>query len=97
MEISLAWLPFEQEALRRAEMLAVGNASIPVAVAQDLVVYKAVAWRERDRSDIERLLRAHARDIDLDYVRRIVAEFAAALDEPERIPAFDQLIARALG
>jgi hypothetical protein len=70
---------------------------MPVAVAQDLVVYKAVAWRERDRSDIERLLRSHARDIDLDYVRQIVAEFAAALDEPDRVGAFERIIAQALG
>ncbi len=97
MELSLAWLPFEEAAIRRAEILAVGAVSIPVAVAQDLVVYKAVAWRERDRADIERLLRSHAREIDLDPVRRIVAEFAAALDEPERVAGFERLIARALG
>jgi hypothetical protein len=97
MELSLAWLPFEQEALRRAEVLLVGSVSMPVAVAQDLVIYKAVAWRERDRMDIERLLRSHAQDIDLDYVRRIVGEFAAALDEPERMAALEEIIRRALG
>jgi hypothetical protein len=97
MELSLAWLPFEREALRRAEILAVGDVSMPVAVAQDVVIYKAVAWRERDRSDIERLLRSHAREIDLDYVRRMVAEFAGALDEPERIAAFEQIVTRAVG
>jgi hypothetical protein len=97
MELSLAWLPFEEAALRRAEILALGDVSMPVAVAQDLVVYKAVAWRERDRSDIERLLRSHARDIDLDYVRQVVAEFAAALDEPERVTAFERLIAQVFG
>lgn len=97
MELSLAWLPFEEAALRRAEILAFGNVSMPVAVVQDLVVYKAVAWRERDRADIERLLRSHAREIDLAYVRRIVAEFAGALDEPERVAGLERLIARALG
>jgi hypothetical protein len=97
MELSLAWLPFEEEALRRAELLEVGGVDIPVAVAQDLVIYKAVAWRERDRTDIERLLRAHVREIDLADVRRLVAEFAEALEEPQRIDDFERLVARALG
>jgi predicted nucleotidyltransferase len=96
MELSLAWLPFEREALRRAELLDVGGVNVPVAVAEDLVVYKAVAWRERDRTDIERLLRAHAGDIDLAYVRRIIAEFAEALDELDRIDDFERLVARTL-
>ncbi len=95
MELSLAWLPFEAEALGRAELIAVGDAIIPVAVAQDLVIYKAVAWRERDRTDIERLLSLYGSSIDLDYVRRIVAEFAAALDEPERNADLELLIRRA--
>jgi hypothetical protein len=95
MELSLAWLPFEADALGRAELIAVGDAIIPVAVAQDLVIYKAVAWRERDRTDIERLLSLYGSSIDLDYVRRIVAEFAAALDEPERNADLERLIRRA--
>jgi hypothetical protein len=94
MELSLAWLPFEREALQRAEPLDVGGMEIPVAVAQDLVIYKAIAWRERDRTDIERLLRTRAADIDLVYVRRVIAEFADALEERERVDDFERLIAR---
>jgi hypothetical protein len=41
-----------------------------VATAGDLVVYKAIAARERDRSDIERLLELHGSAIDLTAVRR---------------------------
>lgn len=94
MEVSLAWLPFEREALRRAEVIEVAGMGIPVARAQDLVVYKAIAWRDRDRADIERLLRGHASEIDLAEVRRIVAEFAEALGEKERLGEFDRLVAR---
>jgi len=41
--------------------------------------YKAVAWRERDRTDIERLLVTHRDRIDLGRVRRVLSEFAEAL------------------
>jgi hypothetical protein len=70
---------------------------IPIARAEDLVIYKAVAWRERDRTDIERLLAAHRGQIDLQRVRLVVREFAAALGEPERVADLDRLIDRAIG
>jgi predicted nucleotidyltransferase len=97
IEVSLAWLPFEEEALARAEELDLVAGSVPVALAEDLVVYKAVAWRERDRADVERLLTQHGDRIDLARVRRIVQEFAEALGMPERIAELDAVIRRARG
>ena len=94
LEITLGWLPFEAEALARAETLALGDARIPVVVAEDLVVYKVVAWRDRDRADVERLLAAHGDSIDLERVRDLVRQFAAALDEPERVDEFERLVRR---
>jgi hypothetical protein len=69
----------------------------PISTAEDLIVYKAGAWRDRDRSDIQRLLLLHASSVDLAAVRDLVAQFAGALEEPERIPAFDELVQRTLG
>lgn len=94
LEISLAWLPFEKEAMDRAETLVLGEAQLPVAIAEDLVVYKVVAWRDRDRADVERLLAAHERSIDLDRVRDLVRQFAEALGELERIEEFENLVRR---
>lgn len=94
MEISLGWLPFEKEALERASEVDFGGVRIAVAQPEDLVVYKAVAWRDRDKSDIERLIVAHGEKIDLKRVRSLVRDFARALDEPERIPEFEALLHR---
>ncbi|MGH8576428.1 MAG: DUF6036 family nucleotidyltransferase [Gammaproteobacteria bacterium] len=80
IEVTFASLPFEREAIGRATRVDFGGVQVvAVAVPEDLVVYKAVAWRDRDRSDIERLLLLHGPSIDLERVRRIVAEFAEAL------------------
>lgn len=95
VDLSLAWLPFERVALERAQMVDFGGVAVRVATAEDLVIYKAVAWRERDRTDIERLLVLHGRAIDLDRVRRVVREFAEALEDPGRIDELEALIARA--
>jgi len=97
LEISLAWLPFEKEAMDRAETLRLGEASVPVALAEDLVVYKVVAWRDRDRADVERLLVAHRGVIDLDRVRDLVRQFADALEEPERVEEFERLVRHVYG
>jgi hypothetical protein len=96
LEITLAWLPFELTALARATVVDFRGVPVRVATPQDLVVYKAVAWRDRDRSDIERLLVLHRSAIDIDAVRRLVRQFADALDEPERIEAFEALVLRSL-
>ena len=94
IEITLAWLPFEEEALSRADQIDFGSTTAPVASVEDLIVYKAVAWRDRDRSDIERLLVQYGDRVDLARVRRIVAEFADAMDVPERTSDLEALIGR---
>jgi hypothetical protein len=95
MEISFAWLPFEEEALSRAVLTDFSGVSLRVAIPEDLIVYKATAWRDRDRSDIERLLTLHGDRIDLDRVRRLIVEIAAVLEDPERVALFDAIVARA--
>lgn len=95
IEVSLAWLPFEHEALEHAEIIDVADSEIPVARPEDLVIYKAVAWRDRDRADVERLLVQHASSLDLDRIRRVVAEFAEVLGAPERVPELEAMIRRA--
>ena len=94
MEISFAWLPFEEEALSRAVTTNFSGVFLRVAIPEDLIVYKAAAWRDRDRSDIERLLTLHGDQIDLDRVRRLIVEIAAVLEDPERVALFDAIVAR---
>lgn len=95
LDVALAWLPFEHEALALATLVDFGGFSAPVARAEDLIVYKSIAWRERDRTDIERLLTLHRDGIDLSRVRNLLAQFAAALDAPERVAEFEALVERA--
>lgn len=95
LEVSIAWLPFEEEAIRRATLVDFGGVVVPVAQAEDLIVYKSVAWRDRDKDDVERLLTLHHRDIDLDRVRALVRDFADALGEPGRIEEFAAILDRA--
>ncbi len=96
IELSLAWLPFEHEAIARAETIRLGGTLARIATAEDLVIYKAVAWRERDKGDIEQLIELHAPDIDFERVENVLSEFAEALEDPERLEAFRGLKERVL-
>lgn len=96
LEIKLASLAFERAAIARAETLTVRDIPVPVATPEDLILYKVVSWRERDRADIERLLRLHHPCIDVAHVRETVRAFSDALGEPERITDMERLIVRAL-
>jgi hypothetical protein len=97
LDISLAWLPFELEALERATPVDFGGVQLRVAEVADLLVYKAIAWRDRDRSDVEQLVAKHRNRLDLDSVRTLVAQFAALLEVPERVAEFDAIVRRAVG
>jgi hypothetical protein len=92
LDLGLAWLPFEKEALDRSQQADLGGVKMAVASVEDLVIYKAVAWRDRDRSDIQRLLEQHFEAINLTRVRARLREFAMAIDEPERVDEFERLL-----
>jgi predicted nucleotidyltransferase len=96
VDVSLAWLPFELEAITASERLQIGEVRVPVARPEDLVIYKAIAWRPQDQQDVERLLSLHGKRMDLVRVQRVVAELAAALDEPERATELERVIERTL-
>ncbi len=95
IEVSFAWLPFEEEALSHAQEVDFDGLTLRVARPEDLVIYKSAAWRDRDRSDIERLLVLHIDNIDLTRVRGLVAEIASVLGDPSRIETFDGMVKRA--
>lgn len=97
LEISFAFTSFEQEALAHAVEVRFGGVKISVASPEDLVIYKVLAWRDRDRYDIEQLLTLHGDRIDLERVRAFVHEFAQILEAPERVPEFERLLQKVLG
>jgi hypothetical protein len=96
IDLSLAWLEFESDALDRAELMAMGRQRVRVAIADDLIVYKAIAARERDLSDLERLFEIHSDTVDFPRVRRTVAELAGILEKPELVEGLER-IARSVG
>jgi Nucleotidyl transferase of unknown function (DUF2204) len=90
VDVSCGALPFERELVQSASVLDVGGIDIRVARPEHLLVLKAIADRPRDHADIDSLLRAHP-DLDRAAARRVVVEFAEALEQPDLVATFDRL------
>lgn len=95
VDLSLAWLPFEDEALGARREQDYAGVRIRVPRPEDLVVYKLVAARPQDLDDAEGLLLLHGADMKLDRVRRLVRQFAQALEDSDRPAALERLIRKA--
>jgi hypothetical protein len=84
IDVSLAWLPFELEAIAHGATVDWAGAAVRVPRADDLVIYKMVAARPRDLEDAEQLLALHGSTADLARIEAVVDEFAHALDDRTR-------------
>jgi hypothetical protein len=95
IDLTLAWLPFETDALRASRAIEYAGITLKLAAVDDLIVYKLVASRPRDIDDVARLLALHGPGLDLGRIRRIVGEFAAALEGRERPAVLERLLREA--
>ena len=80
-DLSFGWTTFEHEALEARSDAAYGSVVAPMARAEDLVIFKAMAARPKDIEDAAALMLMH-KDIDIHRVRRHLAALAALADEP---------------
>jgi len=84
VDLLFATTPFEIEALGRRESLRVLGVEVPVAMPEDLLVFKLIAGRPQDLADAERLFALHGSTFDLARVRRWCRDFGVA----DRLEAF---------
>lgn len=79
LHVSFAGLAFERELIARATPRTLKGVRFKVATAEDVLVMKALALRPRDIADIESILTL-APALDIQRVRRTIAEFSEALE-----------------
>jgi hypothetical protein len=94
LDISLAWTAFELEALEERDPARYGAITAPMARAEDLVIFKAMAARPKDVEDAAALLALHP-DLDLTRIRKRLAELAVLAEEPALVDGLEAMIAQA--
>ena len=90
-DLSFGWTTFEHEALEARSDVAYGSVVAPMARAEDLVIFKAMAARPKDIEDAAALILMH-KDINIDRVRRHLAELAALAEEPSLTSGLEAVI-----
>jgi predicted nucleotidyltransferase len=90
VDLILATTDFERAAIERAAPAAIEGRTIPVLVAEDLVVQKLLAGRARDYEAVAAMINAMGDRLDSEYIRGWLEQFdageawARAIDEARR-------------
>ena len=93
LDVSLAWLSFEHEALAARVTVDFAGVRAPAARPEDLLIYKLFAARPQDLKDAESLLLMHRKTIDLARVRRVLEQLGG-ISESSGVPQrLDTLVA----
>ncbi len=92
VDICLAIAGYEDEMMRRSvsRELQPGRA-VRICTPEDLVIHKLVAGRPRDLEDAETVIMRQRDRLDADYIRRWLADFANALDQPDLLERFESI------
>lgn len=81
----------EEEFLANARDVDLGLGPIPVIAAEDLLVTKILAGRERDLEDVRNILRENDR-LDLARTRYFLGLLEQALSRADLLPQFERLV-----
>ncbi len=89
LDFALGGLPFEEASVERASLWKIGDAvSLTTCSAEDLIVYKSFAGRDRDWGDVESVLMRQHGHLDLAQIR---SELPPLLDLKEDAESMQKL------
>jgi hypothetical protein len=91
VDFLLALPGYEEQIIERAISRDLGGWSIQVCSAEDLIIQKVVAGRDRDWLDVEELLIAQHDRLDQAYIEGWLSQFAEALEKPEMLAGYQAL------
>jgi len=90
-DLAVGFLPYEIEAIARVVPTDVGGVVVPICTAEDLIIHKAIAAREKDWIDIEGILTRQRGRLDQEYILNWLDQFAKALDRQEIMTRYQEL------
>jgi len=95
VDFLLALPGYEEEIVEHAVQRDLNGWSAWVCSAEDLIIQKVVAGRDKDWLDVEALLLEQHRTFDEAYVDNWLMEFAEALDNTDLLTRYKRLLAQA--
>lgn len=83
VDLIVATLPYEIEAIRRARPVPIGDRTISVCSPEDLVLHKILSERPKDLTDVVGILRRQGDAIDFGFLDPLVDDLSRELSRPE--------------
>lgn len=94
LDVVLAGPGLEDRFLERAVPIDVAGTLVPFISAEDLIVTKVLAGREKDIEDVRGVLSERGASLDLDRIRETLKMLEDAIGQSDLIPVFDGELSR---
>jgi predicted nucleotidyltransferase len=95
VDLLVGVFPYEEQAVERAITIEYEGTPLRVCTAEDLIIHKAIADRQKDWADIEGIVRRQEGKLDATYVRHWLQQWGDELEKPDLLARFNQLIDQA--
>jgi len=92
IDFSAALSGFDYSAIKRAKKAKMGKTEYSVCSIEDLIIYKLVASRYQDLSDVQQLIKSN-RGIDRQYLLNTAREFVE-LDRPDVLDRLQEFLSK---
>lgn len=98
IDIVLAGLPYEARVISRSSLWRLDNSTrLRTCSAEDLLVMKAFAARDKDWADVTSILERQGSKLNLDLVREELGPLIEAKEQPEITAQLERRIERIIG
>lgn len=95
VDLSLGAIPFEVDSIRRSTAWHLNTgARLRTCSAEDLLVHKCFANRDRDWTDVEGILIRQWGKLDMKLVRRELRPLTELKEAPDILPRLEKMLAR---
>jgi predicted nucleotidyltransferase len=91
VDFIFSYTPYETNAIKRANTVAILGQKLAFASPEDLVIHKIFAGRPRDLEDV-RIILIKNPDIDNSYIRKWLKEFDEPSDTKEFLNIFEEML-----
>lgn len=94
VDLLLALPGYEELIIERAVLRDLGGWQAWISTAEDLIIQKVVASRDKDWLDVEALLIERRDKLDEAYIEDWLRQFTEVLDNPNLLPRYQHLVTR---
>lgn len=93
LDLLLADTPFDVQVIQRARPVEIQpNLTIIVCTPEDLILYKMISTRPRDREDVRGIVRRQEKALDNAYILHWLRQFEQALDDSTLVTEYQRIL-----